>query len=113
VVWEKVFGTRFVVVSEFVFPDEKIQTVLQNFLFCRWRQKVKMSHLYLSPKLHGVTSQKIVTEIYMLHVSTESTLWPPEPLIFVHFLFRINLKSISSCIIYSFASRRKFRVLAL
>jgi hypothetical protein len=50
-------------VTEFVFPDEKIQAVLQNFLFCRWRQQVKMSHLYLSPNLHGVTSQKIDTEI--------------------------------------------------
>jgi len=64
VVCEKVFWHfRFVVVREILFPDEEIQTILQNFLFCRWRQQVKMSHLYLSPKLHGVTSQKTVIEI--------------------------------------------------
>jgi hypothetical protein len=58
------------VVTEFVFPDEKIQTEMQNFLFCRWKKQVKMSHRYLSPNLHGVTSQKIVIDtIYVTRVN--------------------------------------------
>ena len=67
-VWEKVL--RIVVVTQFVSAGEKIQTVLQKFLFCTWGQQVKMSHLDLSPKLHDVTSQKIVIEmIYVTRVN--------------------------------------------
>jgi len=85
VVWKNVCGVgedvwhfRVVVVTGFVFPDEKTQTVLQNFLFCRWRQKVKMSHRYLSPKLHGVTFQKIVIEmIYVTRVNRKVLHDPP------------------------------------
>jgi hypothetical protein len=77
VVWKNVRGVgegvwhfRFFVVTEFVFPDETIQTVLQNFLFCLWRQQAKMSHRWLFPKLHGVSSQKIVIEmIYVTRVN--------------------------------------------
>jgi len=69
-VGEGVWHFRIVVVSEFLFPDEKTETVLHNFLFCMSRQQVKMSHRYLSPKLHGVTSQMIVIEmIYVTRVN--------------------------------------------
>lgn len=50
------------------FQMKKIQTEKQNFLFCRWKQQVKMSCRYLSPKLHGVTSQKTVIDM-MIYVT--------------------------------------------
>jgi hypothetical protein len=79
-VGEVVWHFRIVVVTEFVFPDEKTQTELQNFLFCRWRQQVKMSHRYLSPKLDGVTSQKIVIEmIYVTRVNRKVLHGPLHP----------------------------------